>query len=49
MPRSRIERIREKVRRSQYDMSAHVMEEMVEDGLDIEDVESAAQRIVVTK
>ena len=41
MPRSRIERIREKVRRRQYDMSAHAMEEMVEDGLDIEDVEEA--------
>ena len=40
MPR-RIERIREKIRRRQHDMSAHAMEEMVEDGLDIEDVEQA--------
>ena len=41
MPRSRIERIREKVRRRQHDMSAHAMEEMAEDGLDIEDIEQA--------
>jgi hypothetical protein len=41
MPRSRIERIREKVRLRQYDMSAHAMEEMAEDSLDIEDVEQA--------
>ena len=41
MPRSRIERIREKIRLRQYDMSAHAMEEMAEDGLDIEDAERA--------
>ena len=41
MPRSRIERIREKIRLRQYDMSAHAMEEMAEDELDIEDVEQA--------
>lgn len=41
MPRSRMERIREKVRLRQHDMSAHAMEEMAEDGLDIEDVEQA--------
>ncbi len=41
MPRSRIQRIREKVRLRQHDMSAHAMEEMAEDGLDIEDVEQA--------
>ena len=41
MPRSRIERIREKIRLRQYDMSAHAMEEMAEDGLDIEDVRRA--------
>ncbi len=41
MPRSRIERIRERVRLRQYDMSAHAMEEMAEDGLDIEGVEQA--------
>ena len=41
MPRSRIERIREKIRRQLYDMSAHAMEEMAEDELDIEDVEQA--------
>ena len=28
-------------RRRQYDMSAHAMEEMAEDGLDIEDIEQA--------
>ncbi len=41
MPRSRIERIREKIRLRQYDMSAHAMEEMAEDALDIEDVQRA--------
>jgi len=39
MPRSRIERIREKIRLRQYDMSAHAMEEMAEDMLDITDIE----------
>ena len=41
MARSRIERIREKIRLREYDMSAHAMEEMAEDNLDIEDIESA--------
>jgi hypothetical protein len=41
MPRSNIERIREKIRLRQYDMSGHAMEEMAEDNLDIEDVERA--------
>ena len=41
MPRSRIERIREKIRLRQYDMSAHAMEEMAEDALDIKDVQRA--------
>ena len=41
MTRSRIERIREKIRRGEYDMSAHAMEEMAEDDLDIEDVQRA--------
>ncbi len=41
MPQSNIERIREKIRLRQYDMSAKAMEEMAEDGLDIEDVEYA--------
>src|SRR5436853_5639084 len=41
MPRSRIERIREKIRLRQYDMSAHAMEEMAEDRLDIMDIEQA--------
>jgi len=38
---SRIERIREMIRLGEYDMSAHAMEEMVEDDLDIIDVECA--------
>ena len=41
MPRSRIERVREKIRLHRYDMSAHAMEEMAEDLLDITDVENA--------
>lgn len=41
MPRSNIERIREKIRLRQYDMSGHAVEEMAEDNLDIEDVERA--------
>ncbi|MBX2997003.1 MAG: DUF4258 domain-containing protein [Caldilineaceae bacterium] len=41
MPRSRIERIRDHIRQRLYDMSAHAMEEMAEDDLDIEDIEHA--------
>jgi hypothetical protein len=41
MPRKRLDQIREKIRLRQYDMSAHAMEEMAEDGLDILDVEQA--------
>jgi hypothetical protein len=41
MPRSSIERIREKIRLREYDMSAHAMEEMAEDELDVIDVETA--------
>ena len=41
MPRSPIERVREKIRLRQYDMTAHAMEEMAEDDLDIIDVEHA--------
>ena len=41
MPRSDIDRIREKIRLRQYDMSAHAMEEMAEDMLTILDVEAA--------
>lgn len=36
-----IERIRQKIRLQQYDMSAHAMEEMAEDYLTIMDVETA--------
>jgi hypothetical protein len=39
MPRSTIERIRDKIRQRQYDMTGHAMEEMAEDDLDIVDVE----------
>jgi len=48
MPRSWIDRIREKVRLRQYDMTVHAVEEMAEDGLDIVDVEHAvlAGRVV---
>ena len=41
MPRSDIDRIREKIRLRQYDMSAHAMEEMAEHMLTILDVEEA--------
>jgi Domain of unknown function (DUF4258) len=41
VPRSDIDRIREKIRLRQYDMSAHAMEEMAEDLLTILDVEEA--------
>ncbi|MBD1939650.1 DUF4258 domain-containing protein [Microcoleus sp. FACHB-68] len=41
MPPSDIDRIREKIRFRQYDMSAHAMEEMAEDMLTILDVEEA--------
>ena len=48
MPRFRIERIREKIRIRQYDMTVHAVEEMAEDGLDIVDMEHAvlAGRVV---
>lgn len=41
MPRSNIERIREKIRLRQYDLTLHAMEEMAEDQLDIIDIEKA--------
>jgi hypothetical protein len=41
MPRSPVERIREKIRLRQYDMTAHAMGEMAEDDLDITDFEHA--------
>lgn len=41
MPRDTLKRIREKIRLRQYDMTAHAMEEMVEDLLDVVDVEHA--------
>ena len=49
MPRSRIERIRERIRLRQYDMSAHAMEEMAEDMLDIADVENAIESGRITR
>jgi hypothetical protein len=44
VPRSDIDRIREKIRLREYDMSAHAMEEMAEDMLTILDVEEAVLR-----
>ena len=41
MPRRIIDRIREKIRLQQYDMTVHAMEEMAEDNLDILDIEHA--------
>jgi len=41
MRRSWIERIRERIRLRQYDMTAHAAEEMAEDRLNIVDVEHA--------
>lgn len=41
---SGITRIHARVRAKQYDMSAHAMEEMAEDNLDIEDIEAAMMR-----
>jgi Domain of unknown function (DUF4258) len=41
MSRGEIDRIRERIRLRQYDMSAHAMEEMAEDFLTIEDIEEA--------
>lgn len=41
MPRRIIDRIREKIRLQEYDMTVHAVEEMAEDDLDILDVEHA--------
>ena len=41
MPRKDIERIKEKTRLHEYDMTAHATEEMAEENLDILDVEHA--------
>ena len=41
MPRRIIDKIREKIRLLQYDMTLHAMEEMAEDNLDILDIEHA--------
>jgi hypothetical protein len=41
MRQSWIERIRDRIRLRQYDMTAHASEEMAEDDLDIADVEHA--------
>ncbi len=41
MRRSWIERIRDRIRLREYDMTAHSTEEMAEDDLDIADVEHA--------
>jgi hypothetical protein len=49
VPRSNIARIREKIRLRQYDMSAHAMEEMAEDLLDITDIENALLHGQITR
>ncbi len=51
MPRRVVDRIRDKIRLGQYDMTAHAMEEMADDNLDILDVEQAilGGRIVRTE
>ena len=49
MPRSDIERIRQRIRHRQYDMSAHAMEEMAEDGLDLVNVEHAVLHGEITR
>jgi hypothetical protein len=41
VPHRLIDRIREKIRQRQYDMTVHAMEEMAEDDLDILDIEHA--------
>lgn len=41
MPHRLIDRIREKIRLREYDMTVHAMEEMAEDDLDILDIEEA--------
>ena len=41
MPHRLINRIREKIRLKEYDMTIHAMEEMAEDDLDILDIEEA--------
>ncbi len=41
MPKNRLAQIRETIRLRQYDMTAHAMEEMAEDNLDILDIEQA--------
>jgi hypothetical protein len=49
VPRRNIERIREKIRLGQYDMTMHAIEEMAEDNLDILDVEHAILNGLVSK
>lgn len=49
MPRSDIERIREKIRLRQYDLTAHAMEELAEDLLDITDLENAVLTGQITR
>lgn len=41
MPRTRIERLRDCIRRGHYDLTFHAVEEMAEDFLDIFDIEMA--------
>ena len=41
MPRHPIDRIRDAIRNAAYDLTAHAVEEMAEDQLDLVDVETA--------
>ena len=41
MPHRLIDRIREKIRLKEYDMTVHAMEEMAEDDFDVFDIEEA--------
>lgn len=44
MPKSRIEWIRIRIQQRRYDLTAHAVDEMVDDLLTIEDVESAIMK-----
>ena len=49
MPRKILAQIREHVRLGRYDMTAHAMEEMAEDHLDIIDIESAVMTGTISR
>ncbi len=49
MSRKILALVRERVRLGQYDMTAHAMEEMAEDFLDIIDIESAVMTGIISR